>query len=91
MTMDFVLIVFVAFIFLILGCIGSILPVLPGPLLSYAGLLIIHFFALDTEFLTIYELILYGCVTLFVFFSDYFLQLFGVKKMGGKKKLFMEL
>ena len=84
--MDFFLIVFVAAIFLILGCIGSVLPILPGPILSYVGLLIIHFFALETEFLTNYELILYGFVTLFVFFSDYFLQLFGVKKMGGKKR-----
>jgi hypothetical protein len=29
---------------------------------------------------------MYGVITVFVFFSDYFLQLFGVKKMGGTKK-----
>jgi len=29
---------------------------------------------------------MYGFFTLFVFFSDYFLQLFGVKKMGGRRK-----
>ncbi len=86
MSMEFFLVVFVSSIFLILGCIGSVLPVLPGPILSYVGLLIIHFFALDTEFFTNYELIIYGVLALFIFFSDYFLQLFGVKKMGGKKK-----
>ncbi|MAZ58660.1 MAG: hypothetical protein CMP56_04570 [Flavobacteriales bacterium] len=86
MPMDFFLVVFVASIFLILGCIGSILPILPGPVLSYVGLLIIHFFAFDMDFLTNYELIIYGFITLFVFLSDYVLQLFGVKKMGGKKK-----
>ena len=83
MPMDFFLVVFVASIFLILGCIGSILPILPGPVLSYVGLLIIHFFAFDMDFLTNYELIIYGFITLFVFLSDYVLQLFGVKKMGG--------
>ena len=31
-------------IFLLLGIIGSVIPVLPGPLLSYVALLLYHFF-----------------------------------------------
>ena len=58
--MDFVFIVFVASIFLILGCVGAVLPILPGPLLSYIGLLIIHFFLFEGEFLTNNEIIVYA-------------------------------
>ena len=33
----------IGFLFVILGLIGSFLPVLPGPLTGWLGLLIIHF------------------------------------------------
>jgi uncharacterized protein YqgC (DUF456 family) len=35
--------VLAALLLMILGIIGSFLPVLPGPLTSWAGLLVLHF------------------------------------------------
>ena len=80
---DYTIISFVAFGFMILGIIGSIIPVIPGPIMSYIGLLLIHFFT-DLNF-TDNELVRYGIITVLVFASDYILQFLGVNKMGGKK------
>lgn len=67
---------------LALGILGSILPILPGPLFSYIALLLYHFFI---EKIHINTLIWIGIVVIFVFVLDYFLQIYGVKKAGGKK------
>ena len=40
--MDLILIL-IATLFVLLGLIGSVLPILPGPITSWIGLLIIHF------------------------------------------------
>ena len=64
---------------LALGILGSILPVLPGPLFSYIALLLYHFFI---EKININALIWIGIVVIFVFVLDYFLQIYGVKKAG---------
>jgi uncharacterized membrane protein YbaN (DUF454 family) len=42
LKMDYVLIVF-GVLFIIAGILGGVLPVLPGPPLSYIGLLLLHF------------------------------------------------
>ena len=81
--MEDTIIYFVAFGFMIFGIIGSILPLIPGPIMSYIGLLLIHYFV-DLNF-TDKELFMYGIVTILVFLSDYILQFLGVKNMGGKK------
>ena len=69
-------------IFLFLGVIGSILPILPGPPLSYIGLLCYHFFMTNIN-LTL--LVLIGIVVIVVTVLDYVLQIYGVKKLGGGK------
>ena len=84
--MENFIIIFCAYIFLVAGCVGAILPVLPGPLLSYGGLLIIHFLKFDGDLLTQDWLIFYTVITIIVFLLDYLLQFFGVKKFGGGKK-----
>ncbi len=73
----------ISFVFLVLGLIGAIIPILPGPLLTYLAFLIIYLFT-DTEFNSI-ELITYTVLAFTISFSDYFLQFFGVKKFGGGK------
>jgi uncharacterized protein YqgC (DUF456 family) len=78
------LILFLAFLFLLIGIIGSIIPGLPGPPLSYIGVLLIHFFS-HTQFSTKF-LIVWGVVVAIVFVLDYTLQAWGVKKFGGGKK-----
>ena len=73
----------IVFFLLILGLIGAFLPIIPGPLLSFLGLLIIHFFT-DIYFEQ-HQLLWYLLLTILVFTSDYFLQYFGVKSCGGGK------
>ena len=81
--MESIIIITIASIFLLLGIIGSIVPIIPGPIMSFFGLLIVHFFSVFT--FSHNFLIVCAFATLLVFLSDYFLQLFGVKKFGGGK------
>ncbi|HKJ43351.1 MAG TPA: DUF456 domain-containing protein [Sunxiuqinia sp.] len=81
--MDYVLIGFG--ILLILGGIaGAVLPVLPGPPLSYVGLLLLHFtskYQFSTKFLVIWAII-----TVVVYLLDYIIPVWGTKKFGGSKR-----
>ena len=78
------LITIIAFALLLLGILGSIIPGLPGPPISYAGVLLIHFFT-DTQFSNSF-LWSWGIVVALVFVLDYSLQAWGVKKFGGGRK-----
>lgn len=69
-------------ILLLLGLIGSIIPALPGPPLSYLGLLLFHFFISKMDVNFIFWL---AVLVVFVTVLDYFLQIYGVKKAGGGK------
>ena len=81
--MDDILIVFIIFCCLLLGFIGSVVPIIPGPILTYIGLICVHFFTECTFSHT--ELIVFTILTIMVFLSDYILQFLGVKKFGGGK------
>jgi len=81
--MESIIIITIASFFLLLGIIGSLVPIIPGPIMSFLGLLIIHFFSVFT--FSNQFLVACGIATLLVFLSDYFLQIFGVKKFGGGK------
>ena len=67
---------------LLLGVMGSVIPVLPGPLLSYIALLLYHFFL---NKINIDSLIWIGIAVVVITSLDYFLQIYGVKKAGGGK------
>ena len=67
---------------LLLGVMGSIIPVLPGPLLSYIALLLYHFFI---NRMNVDSLIWIGIAVAVISILDYFLQIYGVKKAGGGK------
>lgn len=69
-------------ILLLLGVIGSIIPALPGPPLSYIALLLSHFFINKLDG---YSLFWIGLAVIVVTIMDYFLQIYGVKKAGGGK------
>ncbi|HCC71873.1 MAG TPA: DUF456 domain-containing protein [Bacteroidales bacterium] len=68
---------------LIIGIIGCLVPVLPGPPLSFAGLLVLHF----TEFaeFNITLLIILGSLAVIVAVFDYVVPIWGTKKFGGSK------
>ena len=74
----------IAFVLLFLGLLGSMIPGLPGPPLSYIGILLIHFFA-GTQFSTSF-LLTWAVIVILVFLLDYFMQVWGVKKFGGGRK-----
>jgi len=77
-----ILIMIVIGVLLILGLIGSAIPVLPGPSLSYLGLLLSHFFISKIEV----DFVLWLAVlVVFVTVLDYYIQIYGVKKAGGGK------
>ncbi|MBN1822539.1 MAG: DUF456 domain-containing protein [Prolixibacteraceae bacterium] len=81
--MDYFLIAIGA-IFMILGFLGCILPILPGPPLSYIGLLLLHFterYQFSTRFL-----ILWLAITVVVYAVDYVVPAWGTKKFGGSKR-----
>lgn len=81
--MDVILIVF-GILFLIAGILGCVLPVLPGPPLSYIGLLLLHFtskYQFSSRFL-----ILWAVITVVVYALDYVIPVWGTKKFGGSKR-----
>lgn len=83
MTLDIVLIVIGA-VFIIIGLIGCIVPVLPGVPLNYIGIVLLQF----TSFadFSIQFLIGWGIVVIIVQLLDYFIPVWGTKKLGGGKK-----
>ena len=82
MNMDLIL-VSIGFILCIVGLIGSVLPVLPGPPLGWLGLLFLEItIAIPTNywFLGITFVIAIG-----IFLLDYMMPAISTKKFGGSK------
>jgi uncharacterized protein YqgC (DUF456 family) len=79
---DYILLIF-AIILMLLGIIGCLVPVLPGPPLSYLGLILLHF----TKFADISSTILISLavVAVVVTILDYIVPVWGTKKLGGTK------
>ena len=76
--------IIIGFLLLLIGLVGAILPVLPGPIFTFLGLLVFHFFIDDIDFED-FEIIIYALITSLVFFIDYLFQFYGVKQFGGGK------
>ena len=77
--------IFLAFgiLLMILGIIGCLVPVLPGPPFSYIGLILLHlsrFGQFPTRIL-----IILAVITLTVTIMDYVVPIWGAKKLGGSK------
>lgn len=80
--METVLII-LALVLLFLGLLGCVLPAIPGPPLSYAGLLCFHF-AMDS--FTLNALIIYGVITLIVTALDFIIPVWGAKVFGATRQ-----
>ena len=78
------LIIVLVIILLLIGLIGCIIPALPGPPISFLGLLLLHFFTSYT--IDVKTLWLLAAIVSLITFLDYWLQIYGVKKFGGGKK-----
>lgn len=68
---------------LLIGIAGSILPILPGPPLSWVGLLLLHF----TRFADFSSkfLVITATITLLITVLDYVFPTLSTKKFGGTK------
>ena len=70
-------------VLMILGIIGCVLPVIPGPPLSFVGLLLLHF-SNYAEFSFEFLLVM-GAIAVIVTIMDYIVPVWGTKKFGGSK------
>lgn len=80
--MDYFLLA-IAIILIIAGLLGCVLPIIPGPPLSFLGILVLHFtdFAsYSTQFLLIA-----ASIAIFVTVLDYLVPIWGTKRFGGTK------
>ncbi|MDA9092412.1 DUF456 domain-containing protein [Polaribacter sp.] len=71
------------FLLVLLGVVGAFLPVLPGPLTSWFGLLTLHFTSvipLNSTFLGITL-----AIAILIWILDYIIPAMGTKKFGGSK------
>jgi uncharacterized protein YqgC (DUF456 family) len=81
-AMDVILAI-VSALLLILGIIGSIIPGLPGPPLSWLGILLIHFTSYASYSATF--LIITAIIMLVITVLDYYIPIWGTKKFGGTR------
>ena len=82
LVLDIFLLV-LALCLLVAGLLGCILPVIPGPPLSYVALLILQitrFASFSVKFLLIT-----AAITVIITLLDYFLPVWGTKKFGGSR------
>ncbi len=80
--MDYFLLA-LAIVLMIVGIAGCLLPVLPGPPLSYLGLVVLHF----TRFADISKnlFIILAIVAVAVTIIDYVVPIWGTRRFGGSK------
>ena len=78
-----IIVTILAFLCLIVGLIGSVVPVLPGPPLSYVGLLLLQwsgYGGFSSGFLW-----LWAAITVVVSIIDYFLPVLMTQQFGGSR------
>jgi uncharacterized protein YqgC (DUF456 family) len=80
--MDIFLLI-IGFLFALLGIVGSFLPVLPGPLTGWLGLLVLHFTAVIPMNYTFLGVTL--AIAIFIWILDYIIPAIGTKRFGGSK------
>lgn len=80
--MDTILLV-LAFVFMIIGVLGSFLPVLPGLPFSWLGIALLYYTTAVPANYT--ALILLLLITILVSILDYFIPAQGTKRFGGSK------
>ena len=80
--MDIFLLI-LGFVLVVLGIIGSFLPVLPGPLTGWFGLLALHYTSVIPTNWTFLGITL--AVAIFIWLIDYVIPAVGTKKFGGTK------
>ena len=78
-----ILLLFFGFVLMILGIVGAFIPVLPGPITGWVGLLLLHLtkvVSIDWTFLSITLVI-----AVLIYVLDYIIPALGAKKFGGSR------
>lgn len=75
----------IASILMVLGLAGSILPILPGPPLSFIGLFLLALLKHFSPPLTPTLIIIMAVVTVLLVVMDYLIPLLGAKRYGASK------
>jgi uncharacterized protein YqgC (DUF456 family) len=78
-----IVLVVVAFLFLLVGLAGSVVPALPGPPLSYVGLLLLQWSGHGDFSITF--LVVWAVITIVVTVMDNFLPAWMTKRFGGSR------
>jgi len=81
--MDLILVIF-GLILVVLGIVGSVLPVLPGPLTGWFGILLL--FLTKSVPMNYYLLGITLGIAVVIFILDYIIPGLGAKRFGGSKK-----
>ena len=80
--MDYLLLI-LAFICLVIGFVGSVVPAIPGPPLSWLGLLLLKL--CDGNCVTWTWLAIFGAVVILTTVLDFVVPAWGAKKFGGTR------
>jgi len=78
-----IFLLFLGLFFMILGIVGAFLPVLPGPITGWVGLLILHLTKVVPQDWTFLGITL--GIAIIVYVLDYIIPALGTKKYGGSK------
>ncbi len=81
--MDIFLLVFSS-VFILVGLVGCVLPILPGPPISFVALLMLHYSSYG-EFSS-KNLWFFGILAIVVTILDYIIPVWGTKRFGGSKR-----
>jgi uncharacterized protein YqgC (DUF456 family) len=79
---DYILLI-LGIILMILGIIGCLVPVLPGPPFSFLGLILLHLSRFGQFSNT--TLITLGAIAVVITILDYIVPVWGTRKFGGSK------
>ncbi|HOF42393.1 MAG TPA: DUF456 domain-containing protein [Candidatus Moranbacteria bacterium] len=74
----------IALILIVLGVIGSIVPAMPGPILSFIGLVLLYFGKSGS--ISAFSLALFGGTVALLTFMVYIAPILGAKFSGASKK-----
>ena len=79
-----ILLIIISGLLLLIGILGSLVPILPGPPIAFCGLILVQFSSkhpFSVEFLVIF-----GLLTIISAVIDNILQVYATKKFNGSKK-----
>jgi uncharacterized protein YqgC (DUF456 family) len=79
---DYLLLI-LGIILMVIGIIGCLVPVLPGPPFSFLGLILLHLSRFGQ--FTTPTLVTLGIITVVVTVVDYIVPVWGTKRFGGSK------